>query len=163
MGYRKYEDKDSVYIVFENGQCLIIDYLFVDTLRVDFHSLTDEEKTALENRSIKDFFNCSVDIHSRTKNDSGEYVVGEIDRTLTISLEYDSISSIDLRSVTKEYLKWIDNDINYVSPSNETFDQIKFVMNNGNTFVICADGADVDGYVMVWSNEAKETTVKYNQ
>ena len=162
-GYRKYEDKDSVYIVFENGQCLIIDYLFVDSLCVNFHPLTDEEKTDLENRSIKDFFNCSVDIHGWVKNDNGESVVGDVERTEIIALEYDSISSIELRSVTKEYLKWIDDDIDYVSPSNETFDQIKFVMSNGNTFVVCADDADADGYVVVWSTEAKETTVTYNQ
>ena len=125
--------------------------------------MTDEEKTYLENRPIKDFFNCSVDIHGWVNNDNGKSVGGDVESTEIIALEYDSISSIELRSVTKEYLKWIDGDIDYVSPSNETFDQIKFVMSNGNTFVVCADDADADGYVMVWSTEAKETTVTYNQ
>ena len=44
VGYRKYEDCDPIYIVFENGQCLIIDYPFVDELRADFRPLTDKEK-----------------------------------------------------------------------------------------------------------------------
>ena len=31
---------------------------------------------------------------------------------------------IALRSVTKEYLKWIDGNIDYVSPNDETFEGI---------------------------------------
>ena len=163
LGYRKYSDRNPVYIVFENGQCLIIDYLYVDALRVDFHPLTDKEKIDLENRFIKDCFNCSLDIHGWVKNDNGKHALGDIVRTEIIVLEYDSISAIELRPVTKEYLKWIDGDIGYVSPSDETFDQIKFILSNGNTFVVCADDADANGYVMVWSTEAKETTITNNQ
>ena len=111
---------------------------------------------------IKDFFNCSVDIHRWDRNDNGESVVGAIDHTEIISLKYDAISAIDLRPVKGEYSKWIDGDIDYVPSSEETFDQIKFTMRNGNTFVICADDAEVDGYVMAWSTDAKESIIQYD-
>ena len=39
----------------------------------------------------------------------------------------------------------------------ETFDEIKFTMSNGKSFVICADDAEVDGYALVWSEDTDET------
>lgn len=161
LGYREYEDDTPIYIVFENGQCLIIEYRFIDTLCVDFRPLNEEEEATLEKQLIKDYFNCSVDIHSWDKNDNGESVVGDMDRTETISLEYDTLVDTELRQVTEEYSKWIDGDIDSVSPTNETFDQIKFILGNGNTFVVCADDAEVDGYIMAWSTDAKESTIRY--
>ena len=50
-----------------------------------------------------------------------------------------------------------DNDVDYVSPTKETFDEIKFTMSNGKSFVICADDAEVDGYALVWSEDTDET------
>jgi predicted nucleotidyltransferase len=50
--------------------------------------------------------------------------------------------------------KWIDGDIDYVILTEDTFDEIKFTMTNDNTFIIRADEACVDGYVMAWSTDA---------
>jgi hypothetical protein len=162
MGYRRYEDDAPIYVLFENNECLIIDYRFIDLLYIDFRPLNSKENALLEKVMIKDFFNCSVDIHRWDKNDKGESVVGAIDHTETISLEYEAISSIDLRPVTEEYEKWIDGDIDYVTPTEDTFDEIKFTMSNGNTFIICADHAYVDGYVMAWSTDAEESIIQYD-
>ena len=161
-GYRRYEDDTPIYIVFENDECLIIDYRFIDALYMDFRSLNSEENALLEKTMIKDFFNCTVDIHRWAKNDNGESVAGAVDHTEIISLEYDAISNIDLRPVREEYEKWIDGDIDYVTPTKDTFDEIKFTMSNGNTFIICADDAYVDGYVMAWSTDAKESIIQYD-
>ena len=158
-GYRRYEDRPPLYIIFENGQCLIIKYPFIDSLCVDFRPLNEEENALLEKVTIKDYFNCSIDIQKYSENNEGESDCKKYE-TKIISLEYDTLSSIELRPVTKEYEKWIDDDIDYVTPTEETFDEIKFTMSNGNTFIICADDAYVDGYVMAWSTDAEEHTIQ---
>ncbi len=157
-GYRLYSDDTPIYIIFENGQCLIIEYRFIDALCVDFCQLNEEEHELIKEATIKDFFNCLIDIHNYSKNNEDESVYEKYE-TKTISLEYDTLSSIELRPVTEEYEKWIDGDIDYVVPNKDTFDEIKFIMTNNNTFIICADDAYVDGYVMAWSTDAKESTI----
>ena len=156
-GYRIYSDCSPIFIEFENEQYLIIEYPFIDSLRVEFQSMDAKEISDNQDQMIKDYFNCTVDIYNSR---NGE--VGDISRTEIISFEYDAVSAIDLRPVKGEYSKWIDGDIDYVPPSEETFDEIKFTMRNGNTFVICADDAYVDGYVMAWSTDAKESIIQYD-
>ena len=157
-GFRRYKDDTLLYILFENEQCLIINYRFIDSLCIDFRILTEEEKDIREHQLIKDFFNCTTEIHTWAKNEKGELIVGKIDHTEIISLEYDALQSIDLRPVTTKYSKWTKQGLDYVVPSAETFDEIKFTMNNGNTFTLCPEDADMDGYIMVWSVDAKEST-----
>jgi hypothetical protein len=158
-GYRRYEDRSPIYIIFENGQCLIVEYPFIDSLCVDFRPLNEKENELLKKATIKDFFNCSIDIHEYSENNEGESVYKKYE-TKIISLEYNTLFSIELRPVTEEYEKWIDGDIDYVTPTEDTFDEIKFTMTNGNTFIICADDAYVNGYVMTWSTDAKESTIQ---
>ena len=151
-GFRAYSTDTEVYIVLENGMCLVITYYFVDELEVQFRMLTTEEKNEYSNTMIKDFFNSVDDIYDIYSN--------KIKQVETCALEYDCISSISLRSVTKEYTKWLEDGIDFVSPTDETFDEIKFTMNNGKSFVVCADDAEVDGYALVWSEDTKETIIK---
>ena len=158
-GFRRYEDDTPIYIIFENGQSLIIEYPFIDSLCVDFRPLNEKENELLKKATIKDFFNCSIDIHEYSENNEGESVYKKYE-TKIISLEYNTLFSIELRPVTEEYEKWIDGDIDYVTPTEDTFDEIKFTMSNGNTFIICADDAYVDGYVMAWSTDAEEHTIQ---
>ena len=159
-GFRRYEDDTPIYIIFENGQCLIIEYPFIDSLCIDFRTLNEEENKLFKEATIKDFFNCSVDIHNYSENNEGKSVYKKYE-TKIISLEYDTLFSVELRPVTEEYEKWIDGDIDYMVPTEDTFDEIKFKMSNGSTFIICADDAVVDGYVMAWSTDAKESVIKY--
>lgn len=156
-GVRIYRDEAEVYIIFEDDQCLIMDYRFIDALCVDFRSI-DEEKKLFNQQIIKDYFNSSIDIHTWVKNEDGETVVGGVDRTETIALGYDTLVAIELRAVKEEYSKWIDGSLGFASPTEETFDQIKFVMSNGNTFTICAADAEEDGYALTWSEDAKQKT-----
>ena len=157
-GVRIYNDDTEVYVVFEDDQCLIVDYRFIDGLRVDFRLMNEEEKKLFNQQLIQDYFNSSIDIHAWVKNEDGEMVVGGVDRTETIALDYDILVAIELRAVKEEYSKWIDGSLDFVSPTEETFDQIKFIMSNGNTFTICAANAEEDGYVLTWSEDAKQKT-----
>jgi hypothetical protein len=84
-------------------------------------------------------------------NEIGDYGVE------TCNLEYGNIVDVSLKSVTYDYEKWIDDDIELVPPIEETFDEIKFIMNNGKSFVICPDEAIADGYALLWSEDADET------
>ena len=156
-GYRLYSDCAPLYIVFETGQCLIIEYNFVDALRAECREMNEEEINNSQNLPLTDYFNSSDDIYNSVNGK-----ITDVDRRETIALEYSELESIELRKVTWEYSKWIDGDIDYVLPTEETFDQIKFVMSNGNSFIVCADDAEMDGYIMAWSTDSDENVVYYN-
>ena len=148
-GYRTYSTDTEIYILLDNDYCLVIDYRFVDSLDVQFRKMTSLEMDVYSQIKEKDFFH--------TVNDICDFHSGRVYRTETCNLEYGRIVGISLRSVTKDYSKWLDNGINFVSPTEETFDEIKFTMSNGKSFVICADDAEVDGYTLLWSEDTDET------
>ena len=153
-GYRTYSTDTEVYILLENEFCLVIDYRFIDALDIQFRKLTSLEEDAYCKLREKDFFNTVNDIH--------DFRTNKIYRTETCNLEYSSIADVSLRSVTNDYSKWLEDGIDFVAPTDETFDEIKFTMSNGKSFIICADDAEVDGYVMVWSTDAEESTIQYD-
>lgn len=151
-GHRSYMDDTEIYVQLENDFCLVISYRFIDFLEVEYRKLTESEFYKYQELMIKDCFNTVNDIqNSRT---------GKIYETQICELEYGRIEEISLRSVTRDYLKWIDGDLDFVEPTEETFDEIKFTMSNGKSFVICADEAVTDGYVMFWSEDSTETIIK---
>ena len=151
-GYRTYSTDTELYILMENECCLVIDYRFVDALDIQYRKLTSFEKEAYQKQREKDFFNTVNDIH--------DYDTNKVCRIETCNLEYGSIVDISLRSVTKDYSKWLENGIDFVSPTEETFDEIRFTMSNGKSFVVCADNAEVDGYTLFWSENTDETIIE---
>ena len=147
-GYRTYSTDTEVYILLENEFCLVIDYRFIDALDIQFRKLTSLEEDAYCKLREKDFFNTVNDIH--------DFRTNKIYRTETCNLEYSSIADVSLRSVTNDYSKWLEDGIDFVAPTDETFDEIKFTMSNGKSFIICADDAEVDGYTLFWSENTDE-------
>ena len=147
-GYRTYSTDTEVYILLENEFCLVIDYRFIDALDIQFRKLTSLEEDAYCKLREKDFFNTVNDIH--------DFRTNKIYRTETCNLEYSSIADVSLRSVTNDYSKWLEDGIDFVAPTDETFDEIKFTMSNGKSFIICADDAEVDGYTLLWSENTDE-------
>ena len=119
-GFRRYSDNTEIYVLFENEMCLIIDYRFVDFLNVEYRKLAQEEKDLYEGLMIKDFFNTRNDIYSHREK--------RIYQVQICELEYGYIENVCLRSVTDAYSKWIDDDLDYVEPTEETFDEIKIIM-----------------------------------
>ena len=147
-GYRTYSTDTEVYILLENEFCLVIDYRFIDALDIQFRKLTSLEEDAYCKLREKDFFNTVNDIH--------DFRTNKIYRTETCNLEYSSIADVSLRSVMNDYNKWLEDGIDFVAPTDETFDEIKFTMSNGKSFIICADDAEVDGYTLFWSENTDE-------
>ena len=149
-GYRKYMDDFDLYILFENDQCLVIYYCFIDELNVECRYLSCLESWELPKIEIQDLFNNTLEIDDTQSNPTC--------KNKSIQLEYSSIEKITLRSVTEPYSKWLDDGITYVDPTKETFDEIKFEMSNGKSFTICADDTGADGWILVWSEDVEETT-----
>ncbi len=147
-GYRTYSTDTEVYILLENEFCLVIDYRFIDALDIQFRKLTSLEEDAYCKLREKDFFNTVNDIH--------DFRTNKIYRIETCNLEYSSIVDVSFRSVTNDYSKWLEDGIDFVAPTDETFDEIKFTMSNGKSFIICADDAEVDGYTLFWSENTDE-------
>ncbi len=152
---RIYSDYSDVYLLLDNDMCLVISYLFIDSFEMQYRKLTKEEFEIYNKTIVKDYFNCNIDVYnSRT---------GQISEKSIISLEYDAINKVETNRITREYQKWLNGDIDFVKPTKETFDEIKFIMNNGKSFIICADEADVDGYCMTWSDDAKMVIQKFDE
>lgn len=151
-GYRTYSADTEVYILFEDEMCLVINYLFIDELDIEYRPLQKDEGDIYEEIIIRDFFNSVDEIHAS--------VEGEIIEVQTISLDYDSIETICLNPVTYEYGKWISQGIEEVQPTDETFDKLELQMKNGKSIFICPQDAESDGYVMLWSEDALEVIEK---
>ena len=136
------------YIIFENGDCLVLEYYFIDELNIEYRTMTiDEENNFIEDPR-KDYFNYAIDIYN--PNISSNPI-----SNLKVKLSYGSIVDVHLKRVTKEYSKWRNGDVEFVLPTEETFNEIKFIMDNGKSFVIKAEDAEMDGYVKIYSNEIK--------
>ena len=148
-GYRTYDTDTEIYILLENEYCLVIDYLFIDALDVQFRKMTSLEEDEYCKLREKDFFNTVNDIH--------DFRTNKVYRTETCNLEYGNIVDVSLRAVTKDYSKWLEYGIDFVQPTDETFDEITFTMSNGKCFVICAANAEIDGYALLWSEDTDET------
>lgn len=145
-----YMQDAPIYIMFDNGKCLIIDYMFIDELYAEYREMTEEEKSEFNDSEIKDCFNrCTefYDIHDRDK------VIGVEKSTLT----YGRLLRVELEHVEKEYTVWSDEDIICVDPNEETFASIVFIMDNDKDFVISPGTAYDDGYSFLISDDAVES------
>lgn len=151
-GLRIFDASDAkVFVMFENELCLVIEYPFIDSLDVDLRKMTTEESELYsdEEQQEKDWFN-AVFKFRRSLKDEGYW-------SETYSLEYSTIEKVSFRSVTREYEKWIsNNNLDFVNPTDETFDEITITMCNGKSIVICPEDALSDGYTMFWSEEARK-------
>lgn len=150
---RMYMQDTELYILFENDKCLVIDYMFVDAFGFEFRELTSEEKNIHSKDCMKDYFNATNIIYDN-------YTKRPV-RKEVCYLEYGYIEQIEFQSVTNPYEKWINGDIDFVEPDNETFDQIIFIMNNGKRVVVSPEPASSDGYVNFWSKDSEETITEF--
>lgn len=135
----------ELFVLFENEMCLVIGYRYIDVLEVELREITYKEKEKFNDLIIKDFFN--------TSNDICDHITHRVLRNESCFLEYGSVKSADIRSVEREYEKWIGDSIILTQPTEETFDEIKFIMDNGKSITICPSEASDGGYIYVWSED----------
>lgn len=153
--YRVYESESNLYILLENGKCLVIHYHFIDDLSVDYRLLTQEELANHKASVCKDCFHATDYVYC-------DRTLCKIARTDTVSLDYGCITDISLSPITGEYDAWINGQIERVKPTEETFCEILFTMDNGKSFTVCPNDAWSDGYVLFWSEDAEEKSVVYD-
>lgn len=122
------------------------EYYFVSELYVEYRDLTNEEMEEYE--KLDDLFNVKHEIYS-----SNAYTLSHID---TIELEYGYINEIEINKFSHEYEAWENHSITLLPASDETFDEITFIMNNGKAICICPEDAEVDGYLDVWADGSNE-------
>ncbi|MDE5592784.1 MAG: hypothetical protein K2I75_02505 [Clostridiales bacterium] len=147
-GSFSYMQDEPIYIMFDNGKCLIVDYVFIDELKAEYRAMTNEEQEEYNEREIKDCFNRCTDIC-----DDNDKVIG-VERS---ALPYGCLIDIELEPVDGKYTVWSDGDIIEVESTEETFASLEFKMDNGKSFLICAGSAEADGYSYLWSNDAIES------
>lgn len=151
-GRRMYDVCSEVFVLLENGNCLVMDYRYIDSLDVQLRKMTAIEQDEYEKWQEKDYFNTVNDIYDLQEN--------RVYQTETCHLEYGAIREVSLHTVTHEYEKWLDDGIDSVSPTEETFDEIRFTMSNGKSFVVCAGDAMSSGMTWLWSEDTMETVTK---
>lgn len=151
MGESKYHSTDEpVYILFENGKCLVMDYYFVDRLDLSYREMTKMELEQRKNAPTLDYFNYESTIH-----DGNTY---EPIRQEKVSLPYGKIVAVNLKPVMEEYEVWTERGIEIAQPTKDTFNDVEFMMDNGVSFVIRAGDAMDDGYTFFWADNAVVST-----
>lgn len=55
--YRTYTTCSELYVLFENDYCLVINYRFIDALKIQYRKLTADERNKYSALLVKDFFN----------------------------------------------------------------------------------------------------------
>lgn len=145
--HRRYMQDGDMYVLMENGQCLIIGYRGIDCLDVCLRPLTPAEAQEYAAQEHKDWFNIVNPICGSRRF--------ELLYTETCSLEYGCITDVALQPVTHNYEKWLGKSMTLTAPTAETFDEVRFYMDNGKSFAIYPEAY---GYIFVWSEDTEETT-----
>ena len=145
-GRRVYWLDEKCYIIFENDECLTVDFPFIDKLHLQYRRMTPEEREIYEASDIKDYFNYKSELYDPAAKRF---------ETRSIALEYDALDSIELRIRTTPY-EVSASGSEEKTPTPETFDEITFFMKNGKRFTICPEDAVNDGYADVYSGDAVE-------
>ena len=131
--YRFVLQHTPLFIAFDNGKSLVLEFSYVDELRAEYRAMTVAEQVERESDWLTDYFNFEIesecDFHS-------------------VHLAYDSLSLIRVNSLHDGYSKsTADGAVDWVEATDESFDTIEFVMQNGKSFSICADFSIADVWV----------------
>ena len=108
--------------------------------------VTEKELEGYRKTLTADYFNCVHKVHN-----AHTMQITEVDK---VDLQYGKIVDVKLKPVKVEYNKWVEGHLIVVQPDKETFSEMEFVMDNGASFIVCADDAESDGYSLLWSNDA---------
>lgn len=142
-----YMQDEPLFLIFDNGKCLVIEYYDINKLKVKYRKMTKDERQYYDKSHRKDLFNYTTDIHDGH--------TGKVTHIQKSSLPYGRLKKVELKHLTGEYSVWIGGGIvDGIKPPEETFNEIKFIMDNAKSFVVCADDAESDGYSLAWSDDA---------
>lgn len=121
-------DSEELFILFEEDLCLVICRLVgIDAFKVELREMTKAEKEKYSNLMIKDGFDASL---------------------------YDCIKSVDVKCKTHEREVIIEEELDFVLPTEELFDVIIITMKNENALFVSAIDEDVTAWLVgTWEGE----------
>ena len=152
-GVFTYEQDGPVYIKFDNGRCLIVNYLCIDELKIEYREMTEEEIEYYSHAPFEDCFNRVTNVYKDGESHEIEYVQRS-------TLEYGRLTGIELKPVIGKYLAWVNNRLIELESTAETFGLMTFCMDNGKKFFIEPEDAEMDGYSDLWSTDAIQSETK---
>lgn len=150
----RYMVDEPLYIIFENGMALVLEYYNVYNIDVEYRELTDEEAEDLSKIYNNDFFNVVYDVYN--------YEPRRLSKRITLNMEYDVLEKVDVHFFEGDYEKWEDGKIITKEGTEENFGEIVFTMKNGNTIHLMAEDAMMDGYMSVWASTGYENVRAFN-
>ena len=150
----RYMVDEPLYIIFENGMALVLEYYNVCNIDVEYRELTDEEAEDLYKMYNNDLFNVVYDVYN--------YEPRRLSKRITLNMEYDTLEKVDVRFFEGDYEKWEDGKIITKEGTEENFGEIVFTMKNGNKIHLMAEDVMMDGYMSVWSSTGYENVRAFN-
>ena len=144
----KYAIDDNLYILMDNFYAFVIAYFDVCNINIEYRKLTTEELEASAKITCRDFFNRVEEIYNMK-----EY---RMTRRESCILDYSEIKEIKVNHLEGKYVTWEKGSIIEKNESEEAFDEIQFIMNNGNIIHLCPEDAVNDGYLDVWATGTME-------
>ena len=90
-GHFIYEQDDPVFIIFDNGYCLVLEYNFINELNVEYRKMTERERQSYDKAPIKDLFNRTTEIHNT--------VLGKITSIEKSAFSYAALERVEIKRV----------------------------------------------------------------
>lgn len=143
---------DKLYILMDNFFAFIIEYSDACNINIEYRKLTTEELEASAKITCRDFFNRVEEIYN-IKN-------YRMNRRESCLLEYSEIKEIKVNYLNEKHLICKNNSSIEQKKTEEEFDEIQFIMYNGNIIHLWPEDATSDGYLNVW---ATGTIEKYKE
>ena len=152
-GYFIYMQCDPIYIIFDNGKCIVVEYNDINCLKAEYREMTESERQVYDEEASMKGESSMKDLFNRTSNIYGN--LGKVTHIEKSALPYGSLKRVEIKRVTEEYSAWVGSGIvDGIKPTEETFSEIKFIMKNGKNFIVCFDDPESDGYSLIWSEDA---------
>lgn len=144
----QYSIDEKLYILMDNFFAFVIEYYNVCNINIEYRKLTMEELENSAKMTCRDFFNRVEEIYN--------YKNYRMNRRESCLLDYSDIKEIKVQHLEGKYETWENGKIIEKETSEEAFDEIQFIMSNGNIIHICPEDAINDGYLDVWATGTKE-------
>ncbi|MBQ9844842.1 MAG: hypothetical protein IJO54_02025 [Oscillospiraceae bacterium] len=119
-----YRMNDSLYIIFENGKALVINYFNVYEIDVDYRDMTEEEKKNTSQIDCADFFNRVDDIY--------DYDTSKLSKRIIMNMDYGKLNKVVLQNYSGEYDYWYNGKVVTYTANNDNFGKLKLITDNNN-------------------------------